>query len=213
MSIIRARCGVAALAAIALIPCAALISIAAPVPARRAGSDLAARAQPIGQPLHTILELGEQYESGDELYDAKITVVKVLRGAAAEALVRAASASNPAPRKGYEYVAARVRFEFSARVVPEHFDYTLDPSQFSAMSSDGRAFPAAQLSARPAPGLRATLHSGDSAEGWVVFLVPRSERIPLMLFVPNTGTTSHTGGSFLFRLYGAASLGSGEKSS
>lgn len=213
MSIIRARLASAARAAIALIPLAALISIAAPVPARSAVSDLAARAQPVGQSLHTILELGEQYESGDELYDAKITVVKVLRGAAAAALVRSASASNPPAQKGYEYLAARVRFEFSARVVPEHFDYALDPSQFSSISPDGSANPAAKLVAQPMPGLRATLRSGDSAEGWVVLLVARGDRTPLMLFIPNTGTTSHTGGSSVFRLYGAASLGSGEKSS
>lgn len=213
MGVSGARIGPFAFAGLALISMAAFPSSAARVSAREANADLAAHGQAAGKPLHVILELGEQYESGDELYDAKITVVKVLRGAPAEALVKSASASNPTPPKGYEYVAARVRIEFSARVTPANFDYAVDPSQFSSIAPDGSTYPAAKLAEQPAPALRGTLHSADSTEGWVVLLVPRGDRTPLMLFVPNTGTTSHTGDSWVFRLYGAASLGSGDKSS
>ena len=196
-----------------LIAICALTLFTAPLPARAADANLAARAQPLGKPLQTIIEFGEQYETGDELYNAKITVVKVMRGAPAEALVKSASASNPSAKAGFEYVAARVRFEFSARVTPAHDEYTLDRSQFSSISSEGDAYPAANLAAQPNPELRATLKPGDSAEGWVVLLVPRSDRTPLMLFVPNLGSTSHQGGSSVFRLYPAGPLGSGEKSS
>ncbi|MGA9882827.1 MAG: hypothetical protein WBQ34_03810 [Candidatus Acidiferrales bacterium] len=183
------------------------------LPARAADSNLAARAQPLGKPLSTIIEFGEQYETGDALYEAKITVVKVLRGAPAEALVKAASASNPSAKTGFEFVAARVRFDFSARVTPAHDEYTLDTSQFSSISPGGSVYPAPKLAAQPKPGVDATLRSGDSVEGWVVLLVPRDDRTPLMLFVPNLGSTSHQGGSSVFRLYAAVLLGSGEKSS
>ncbi len=223
MVTVRARIARLGFAAVPLISIAALILVAGPLPGRAADSDQAAHAQPatspsateqpLGKPLDLIIEFGEQYVDGDELYDAKITVVKVLRGAPAEALVKSASASNPSPQKGFEYVAARVQFQFSARVVPEHYNYILDPSQFSSVSPDGSAYPAANLVAQPKPSLHATLRSGDSAEGWVVLLVPRGDRTPLMLFVPNVGTTSHQGGSALFRLFAAASLGTAAKSS
>ncbi|MGH9687829.1 MAG: hypothetical protein ACRD5K_12135 [Candidatus Acidiferrales bacterium] len=191
----------------------AAMFVVTPLPARAANSNLAARAQPLGKPLSTIIEFGEQYETGDALYEAKITVVKVLRGAPAEALVKAASASNPSAKTGFEFMAARVRFDFSARVTPAHDEYTLDASQFSSISPDGSMYPAPNLAARPEPGLHGTVRSGGSVEGWVVLLVPHSDPTPLMLFVPNLGSTSHQGGSSVFRLYAAVLLGSGEKSS
>ncbi len=208
----RARIAWFGFASAALFATVATISSAAQVSPRAADTDLAARAQPLGKPLSTIVEFGEQYVTGDVPYEVRITVVKVLRGAPAEALVNSASASNPHAKAGFEYVAARVRFEFSARVSPANDSYTLDPSQFSAISPGGTAYPVARLVAQPKPGLHATLRSGDSAEGWVVLLVPRGDRAPLMLFVPNLGTTSHSGDSSVFRLY-AASLGNAKNSS
>jgi Domain of unknown function (DUF4352) len=200
------------LTSIATLVCVAvLIARAARMPARDA--DLTAHAQPLGKPLFTIVEFGEQYETGDAPYEMRITVVKVLRGAPAAELVKSASARNPAAQKGYEYVAVRVRVELSARVSPATNSYMLDPSQFSSISADGASYPASGLVAQPKPGLRATLRSGDSVEGWVVLLVPRANRTPLMLFAPDLGTTSHSGDSYVFRLYGAAQLGSGPKSS
>lgn len=211
MGVIRAAFGLRlGVAIIALI--LAGIFVVTPFPARAADSSLAARAQPLGKPLSTIVEFGEQYVTGDAPYELRITVVKVLRGAPAEELVKSASASNPHARTGFEYMAARVRLEFSARVSPANYSYTLDPSQFSAISPDGAAYPAPGLAAQPKPGLHTILRSGDSAEGWLVLLVPRSDRTPLMLFVPQLGTTSHSGNSSVFRLY-AASLGTGANSS
>ena len=197
---------------LALVCVAALIARATRIPARGADSDLTGHAQPLGKPLSTIVEFGEQYETGDAPYEMKITVVKVLRGAPAEELVKSASARNPSPRKGYEYVAARIRFELSARVSPATDSYALDPSQFSSISAGGAAYPAPSLVAQPKPGLHASLRSGDLVDGWVVLLVPRDDRTPLMLFAPDLGTTSHSGDSYVFRLY-AAALGSHTKSS
>ncbi|GEM_PF-559904 len=206
-----ARIGSSVIAALVSVFC--FMSSAGQGRAGASGSNLSAGAQPLGEPLSTIIEFGEQYVTGDIPYEARITVVKVLRGAPAETLVRSASASNPSAQKGFEYIAARIRFEFSARVAPAHDAYTLDASQFSSISSDGAMYPAPKLVAPPKPDLHATLRSGDSAEGWVVLLVPRSDRTPLLLFVPNLGTTSHTGDSYVFRLYAVTPLGSNDKSS
>jgi hypothetical protein len=208
----RARIASLGFAFAALVSTAALMASAPQVTAHSPDADLATHAQPLGKPLSAIVEFGEQYETGDAPYEMRITVVKVLRGAPAEELVKSASARNPAPAKGYEYLAARVRFELSARVSPATNSYALDASQFSSIAATGAAYPAPNLVAQPKPSLHATLRSGDSIEAWVVLLVPPADRTPLMLFAPDLGTTSHSGDSYVFRLY-AATLGSGPKSS
>jgi hypothetical protein len=191
----------------------AVAASAAQISSSGRDSDLATHAQPVGKPLSTIIEFGEQYETGDVPYLAKITVVKVLRGAPAEALVKAASPSNLPPKAGLEYLAAMVRFELSARVAGAHDEYTLDASQFTSISPDGSEYPAPKLAVQPSPAIHAIVKSGDSVEGWVVLQAPHADRTPLMLFVPDVGSTSHQGGSSIFRLYATASLGSSGKSS
>ena len=170
-------------------------------PAHGAQSHAAAiGAHPIGVPVSTIIEFGEQY-LGSEQYDAKITVLEVVRGEKAWALVKQASASNPAPKQGFEYVLARARFEFSARTSLAHYSYNLDPNQFTATERDGRELAAAPLDAPPAPVLRGTLKSGDSLEGWLLFLVPQKVLQPLMVFREDVGDVSHVGSGTWFELF------------
>jgi hypothetical protein len=45
------------------------------------------------------------------------------------------------------------------------------------------------------------LHSGDSAEGWIVLTVARRDRAPFMAFRANVRLLSHTGIGPAFRLY------------
>ena len=158
-------------------------------------------APPIGVRLSTIIIFGDQYNGGDELYDAKITVTEVLRGEKAWHVVESASAQNRRPSAGMEYLLAHLRFEFAARVKPEHYDYALDPSQFSAMSAAAEPYGAANLAAAVKPELRAMLHSGDSAAGWLAFLVPRSDHTPLMMFRADVGSVFHEGDASFFKLY------------
>jgi hypothetical protein len=166
-------------------------------------------AQPVGVPLTTIIIFGDQYNGGDELYDVRITVKEVDRGEKAWRLVRDASASNKQPTSGLEYLLARVRFEFAARTMPEHYRYTVDSAQFIAMSGDDKLYDPAALAKQPEPALHATLRSGDSAEGWVAFLVPRGDHTPLMLFREDVGNLSHEGNGSIFKLYYENSSGSG----
>lgn len=189
-------------ASIASLAVAAVILLASSCPhVRAAQNKFAAQAQPVGVPLSTIIEFGDDYNGGDELYDAKITVLEVVRGEKALDLVLHASASNPAPKAGSEYVLARIRFQFSARAVPEDHDYALNSSQFAAMSAEGVTYPAPVLPAPVQPALHATLRSGQSAEGWIVLQVPHADRMPLMMFTADVGSTFHAGGGSLFRLY------------
>jgi hypothetical protein len=158
-------------------------------------------AQPVGVPLNTIIVFGDQYNGGDELYDVKITVAELLRGEKAWQMVKAASEANMPPSAGMEYLLARVKFEFSARVRPEHYNYMLDPSQFSAMSAATAPYLTAALLAPVKPELRATLQTGDSAKGWVAFLVPRGDHTPLMMFRADVGSVIHQGDASFFKLY------------
>jgi hypothetical protein len=194
---------------IAVVVMIAWIAIGPPELAAQNRSSTAS-AQPVGVALQTIIIFGDQYNGGDELYDVRITVVEVVRGEKAWQLVKGASASNKPPGAGFDYLLARVRFEFSSRTSPEHYSYTLDPAQFVATSADNKMYGPAVLAEGPKPALHATLHSGDSAEGWVAFLVPRGDHTPLMLFHEDVGNLSHEGNGSLFKLYYENASGAGK---
>jgi hypothetical protein len=160
-----------------------------------------AYAQAAGVPLNVIVVFGDQYNGGDELYDVKITVRELVRGEKAWQIVKAAGAGNMPPAGGLEYLLTRVRFEFSARAQPHHYDYMLDPAQFSAMSAATAPYASAALAAPVKPELRGLIHSGDSAEGWVAFLIPRGDHTPLMVFREDVGSVIHQGDTSIFKLY------------
>jgi len=181
-----------------------IVAIVSLVAANVAGTSFADNAQPLGRTLSTIIIFGDQYNGGDELYDAKITIVQVVRGEKAWEMLRAISSSNPLPKAGFEYLLARVRFEFSARTSPSHYNYTIDENQFTAMSADGEAYPTASIAEQPIPHLHGTLKPGDSLEGWITFIVPHVNRQPLMLFRANVGSVIHEGSGSLFKLYGGS---------
>jgi hypothetical protein len=165
-----------------------------------AQSVVAINAHPLGVPVTAIIEFGDQY-LGSELYNAKITVVEVVRGEKAWDIVKRASASNRPPQPALEYLLARVRVEFSARTSPAHYSYNLDETQFTVTTSDSQQFDAPTLAAAPKPSLKGTLKPGDRLEGWLVFLVPQKVTQPVMVFHEEVGTVSYTGGGTFFQLY------------
>jgi hypothetical protein len=165
------------------------------------GRPASSYAQAVGVPLNVIVVFGDQYNGGDELYNVKITVAELVRGEKAWQMVKAAGAGNMPPVSGLEYLLARVRFEFSARAQPHHYDYTLDPAQFSAMSATTAPHAPADLAAPVKPELRGLIHSGESAEGWVAFLIPRGDHTPLMVFREDVGSVIHQGDASIFKLY------------
>jgi hypothetical protein len=164
-------------------------------------TSFAARAQPLGVPLATTIDFGNEYSTVVELYDAKITVLEVVRGEKAGELVRAAGASNRPPNKDFEYLLARLRFAFTARTAPGDQTYTLRPAQFSAISPEGKEYAPPVLAQQPVPALSGVLKPGDSREGWVTLTVPRNNAKPLMLFTEEVGTVLRQGSGALFRLY------------
>jgi hypothetical protein len=161
------------------------------------------KAYPVGTPVTTIIEFGEQY-LGAELYDAKISVLEAVRGEKAWDIVKQASSSNLAPKPGFDYLLARVKFEFAARTSPAPDTYSLNETQFTVTDSEGREFTAPNLTAYPRPRLSGTLKPGDSLEGWLVFLVPQRVSKPLMVFREDVGEVSHRGGGTWLELYNRA---------
>jgi hypothetical protein len=154
---------------------------------------------PTGKPFLSLIECGEGYSS-QELYDMKITLGEVLRGKTAWTLIKEANASNNPPKAGFEYVLARIKFEFSARGPQRECSHELRPEQFAALSADGKEYETPSV-VLPKPELSGSLRSGQSLEGWVVFLVPQGDSKPLMTFDPASGGGMSRGKVMWFQLY------------
>ncbi len=156
---------------------------------------------PIQTPATRTITFGDAYATAIEAYDARITVIEVVRGARAWALLKKQDASNRKPDSGYEYVLARVRFEFIAKGKTGDKVYDLREDQFTAFSSDGSTQYPAPKAVPPKPRLAGTLHSGDSAEGWIALIVARKDRKPFTAFRADVHLLSHAGIGPAFRLY------------
>ena len=148
---------------------------------------------PVGIPVVTTVECGTGYSSL-ELYDARLTLLEIVRGEKAWNLIKEASVFNKPPKVGFEYIVARIRFEFFKRGFPGDKNYELREDQFTAVSISGREYEAPSVLPLK-PRLSGTLSSGKSLEGWVTLLVPKEDNKPLMNF-----DREHDGGIW-FQLY------------
>ena len=156
---------------------------------------------PVGTSATGTITFGDAYSTAIEAYDAKITMIEVIRGGRAWDLLRKQDASNKEPDSGFEYVLARVKFEFLAKGKPGDNVYDLRGDQFVAFSSDGSTEYAAANVVMATPRLAGTLHSGDSVEGWVAFIVARDDPKPFTAFRADVRLLSHTGLGPSFRIY------------
>jgi hypothetical protein len=155
---------------------------------------------PQGATVATIISFGDEYTSTVELYDAKITLLEIVRGTKAWSMLKEASAANRTAPDGSEYILARIRFEFSARGAPGDKSYVLSEEQFTSFASDGRDYRPAEIEP-PAPRLNKMLHSRESSEGWLVFLVEQGDRKPFMVFRENVQNLLRSGAGTRFQLY------------
>ena len=153
----------------------------------------------IGTPVKSMIELGSVSAN---IYDITITNLEVIRGQEALARIKAASASNPAPAAGQEYVLARVKFELKGRYVSDTIpmDIGKDPLQWVALRSDLTELVKPNVAA-PAPALAGRVEPGKSIEGWTVFAVDAKDAKPIMVFDPDTGGGTGRGMTLFFRLY------------
>ena len=153
---------------------------------------------PSGTILSGIVECGEGYTS-HELYDMKIKLIEVVRGDEAWKRIKEASEANKPADPNFDYVLAHIRFEYYARGTPGLCIHQLNPDQFTAYSSSGEDYRNPSVVA-PKPEMRKGLKSGETYEGWVVFLIPKQDRAPLMSYSAGTGGAVTHGGEKWFLL-------------
>jgi hypothetical protein len=132
---------------------------------------------PLRAPLLTAVQIGDGYGNLDRPFDVRITVLEVLRGEKAWALIKDAGESNRPPETGFEYLLAYIRFEYLAKAG----NYTAGMDSFSATSADGREYDTPSIRP-PKPAFGGRLYPEDSLEGWIAFQVARDDSKPLMTF-------------------------------
>jgi hypothetical protein len=153
----------------------------------------------IGSPVRSMVELGSVYAN---IYDITITVLETVRGNAAMERLKAASPGNKAPADGFEYVLARIKFDFKGRAVSDKLSFDLGnaPLMWVALAADLTEYPRVSVTL-PNPALVGMVKPGQSVEGWVAFAVDRKDSKPAMVFDPDTGGATGRGRTLFFKLY------------
>ncbi len=128
-------------------------------------------------------------------YEARVTLLEVVRGEGAWSRVQQANRFNSPPQAGFEYILARVRFDYLNGKDP-NTQYDLSDYDFDAVSSDGKDYERVSV-VEPKPTLSAKLYPGASHEGWVAFQVAQQDTRPLMTF----GRGSQGRGGLWWKLY------------
>jgi len=174
------------------------VGLAAPPAAAQEGSSPFNPA-PAGARLSGIIECGSGYTS-HELYNMNITLLEVVRGDDAWKRLKEADASNKPAVSGFDYILARMKFEYYARGNPGLCVHKISPEQFTACSADGVYYPAAEV-VLPEPEMRGELRSGEFLEGWIALVVPQADRKPLLTYSADAGAAVLHGGGKWFKLY------------
>jgi len=148
-----------------------------------AGSSLSDAAS-VGTTVPTIIELSDMYVS-PETYDLELRVAEMIRGEKSGEYLKKLGLSNEQTPVDSEPLLARVRFEYKARGTPGDKPLELSGVQFSAFSENKKPYGSPSICAVQ-PGLKPILRPGDSLECWLVFLVAKTDRKPVMAFNPGS---------------------------
>jgi uncharacterized repeat protein (TIGR02543 family) len=128
-------------------------------------------------------------------YEVRITLLQIIRGSEAWQRIYEANMFNDPPEPGFEYILAKLRFEYLTGPTPDTA-YDVSPVWFDAVSSDGKEYDMASV-IQPDPSIRTNLYPGASHEGWVSFHVAQSDAKPVMTF----GRKYDGTGGIWFKLY------------
>ncbi len=153
----------------------------------------------IGSPIRSMVELGSVFSN---IYDISITVLETVRGKGAMERLKAASPDNKSPAEGFEYILARVKFDFKGRAVTDNLPFDLGnaPLQWVALAADLTEYERVSVTV-PKPALAGMVKPGQSVEGWVAFAVNQKDSKPVMVFDPDTGGATGRGRTLFFKLY------------
>jgi hypothetical protein len=161
------------------------------------GGETAPPADSEGQDIRPAA-IGEQvivnFEHNQYAFKAYMTLREVVRGEYAWRLVKEANATNSPPKENQEYLLAR--FNFWLNDSENARKYTLSTDSFTLVSQDGKAYGRIAV-ITPRPYLGGELNKGDTSEGWVAFLVEKTDKKPLVCFDGSGGGS----GKMWFKAY------------
>ncbi|MGB6872726.1 MAG: hypothetical protein WBE46_01050 [Dehalococcoidia bacterium] len=161
------------------------------------GSPGYSRSNPVGLNSPLSIWVGTcgiaNYQTND--YEVRITLLETMRGDAAWQLIHEAWTANDPPEAGFEYILAKVRFEYLTGPTPDT-TYEVASPYFDAVSSDGKEYNSA-LILDPEPRIYARLYPNASHEGWATFQVAKNDAKPLLTF----GRKRDGTGGIWFELY------------
>ncbi len=129
-------------------------------------------------PIGTTVDLSYQYFS--KTYYFRITVTQVVRGSQAWSMLQEANMYNSPANAGFEYVLAKIRFEYYLGPTPDT-QYSLSTIDFDAISKSGVTYNPC-FAVQPEPSLTTSLYPGASHEGWATFQVFIEDSGPLLAF-------------------------------
>lgn len=114
----------------------------------------------------------------DTTATGSITVEEIVRGKEAWEQIYATNRFNKAPRKGYEYILAKISVSIDSHANP---DAAVDVNafDFTMVSSDGADYPAVAV-VTPDPPLRTKIYVGGTYTGWAAFQVRHDDAEPLI---------------------------------
>jgi hypothetical protein len=142
-------------------------------------------AAPVGTPVEGMIQVSGPAASAygaQELHRVRITLLQVLRGNAAWERILESNESAQPPERGFEYLIARVKFEYDPGGGGGTLTYSVKPDDFKIYSEDDREYDRPPVEP-PKPGLIGrTFYSGDLHEGWLCFKVAETDRTPLLFF-------------------------------
>ena len=142
------------------------------------------RPVPVNVTVKTKIERGDAY-SAPEIYDLEITLIEIVHGKEALDRIKVQGVLDGPPKRGFEYVLARVQFKYSRRGKGlGNVTYRLTEGQFAAVSADGKTgYEIPSVLQQPQPQLIDCVFSaGEFREGWILLQVPKDEKKPRLIF-------------------------------
>ena len=133
------------------------------------------------------LKIGESFdgiytEYDNYQYGMTITLLEVISGDEAWALIKAKNQFNDPPGDGMQYIMAKFSVTYHTDIGGEDRALKLDSYDFSYSTSNYKIEDVARV-VEPDPMFDLEMYEGATGEGWVVFLAAADEEAPKALFL------------------------------
>ncbi|MDR3121991.1 MAG: hypothetical protein LBU58_11775 [Clostridiales bacterium] len=126
------------------------------------------------------------FETGNsncEQFSASVKVVEVVRGEAAATQIKKADSLNPSPPIGKEFILAWVRAKITDTKDDRILNFNDIRMNLHLYSSEGISLPPSNpAKLNPGIGPTSTAKTGDTLEGWVAFVVDKTDTAPRVQF-------------------------------